>query len=126
MGYVVPLTQFGSLLHSWYFCKAILMMMITKANEPYWQLIPCDKHTLYMCIGCVYYTSLNIPLIHGYGYCTAAFTWGDDGKQQSRQPASRQRCEPVTPQYKFTLLPTQGCFLKMHHICTQLSYKPRP
>jgi len=51
-----------------------------------------------MCIGCVYYTSSNIPLMHGYGYLTAAFTWGDDGKYALRQPASRQRFEPVTPQ----------------------------
>jgi hypothetical protein len=53
-----------------------------------------------MCIGCVYYTSLNIPLMHGYGYgyLTAAFTWEDDGEHQSREPASRQRSEPVTPQ----------------------------
>jgi len=53
-----------------------------------------------MCIGCVYYTSLNIPLMHGYGYLTAAFTWGGDGKHQSREPAPRQRYEPVTPQIR--------------------------
>ena len=56
------------------------------------------KHTSYMCIGSVYYKSLNIHFMHGYGYLTAAFTCGDDGKHQTREPASRQRFEPVTPQ----------------------------
>jgi hypothetical protein len=38
--------------------------------------------------------------MHGYGYLTATFTCrgGDDGKHQTREPASRQRFEPVTPQ----------------------------
>ena len=34
------------------------------------------------------------------GYLTAAFTWRDYGKHQSRQPAARHRSEPVTPQIR--------------------------